>query len=346
MIRGTWSLTEPLVPVNIPATMIRIGTERGVSKDLLLKGTDISAELLADPTERLSYQQIILLATNLMNLYPSPTLGLELGQAININQFGMLGYAILSCADLRSALRLGHKYHSLVDPAFTFEVVDLGETTAIRLTTHLPFEPFYRLVCDVFLGMFATLGRFLTGNPNLDAKEVHLNHPQPDYAEAYSELTRCPVLFDQPRTEIIIDSLLLDAPLAMADQATAAMAEQQCADILKRMGPKEGLVAKVRRILLSSPGSFLPVDEVASHLATSTRTLSRGLQDVGTSYQKILDEVRKEMAIEYLRNSNLPIEEIAALIGYSDPSNFRKAFRRWTGHAPSYYREERSNSIE
>src|SRR5690554_1914780 len=175
--------------------------------------------------------------------------------------------------------------------------------------------------------MFATLSRFLTGNPNLDAKEVHLNHPQPDYAEAYSELTRCPVLFDQPRTEIIIDSLLLDAPLAMADQATAAMAEQQCADILKRMGPKEGLVAKVRRILLSSPGSFLPVDEVASHLATSTRTLSRGLQDVGTSYQKILDEVRKEMAIEYLRNSNLPIEEIAALIGYSDPSNFRKAIQ-------------------
>ncbi|HUH57149.1 MAG TPA: helix-turn-helix domain-containing protein, partial [Pseudomonadales bacterium] len=179
-----------------------------------------------------------------------------------------------------------------------------------------------------------------------DAKEVHLNHPQPDYVDAYYELTHCPVLFDQPRTEIIIDSHLLDTPLAMADQATAAMAEQQCADILARMGPKEGLVAKVRRILLSSPGSFLPVDEVASQLATSTRTLSRGLQDVGTSYQRVLDEVRKEMAIEYLRNSNLPVEEIAALIGYSDPSNFRKAFRRWTTHAPSYYREERNADNE
>lgn len=342
MIRGTWSLTEPLVPVNIPAIMMRIGVEKGVDGDLLLKNTGISPELLADPTARLSYQQLMFLANNLMTLYPSPTLGLELGQTININQFGMLGYAILSCADLRSALRLGHKYHSLVDPAFTFEVVDLGETTAIRFTTHLPFDSYYRLVCDVFLGMFATLGRFLTGNPNLDAKEVHLNHPQPDYANAYRELTRCPVLFDQPRTEIILDSHFLDTPLAMADQATAAMAEQQCEDILARMGPKEGIVAKVRRILLSSPGNFLPVDEVASHLATSTRTLSRSLQDVGTSYQRILDEVRKEMAVEYLRNSNLPIEEIAALIGYSDPSNFRKAFRRWTSHAPSYYREERS----
>jgi AraC-like DNA-binding protein len=77
---------------------------------------------------------------------------------------------------------------------------------------------------------------------------------------------------------------------------------------------------------------------VASHLATSTRTLSRSLQEVSTSYQNILDEVRKEMAIEYLNTSNLPIEEIAALIGYNDPSNFRKAFKRWTGNPPSYYR--------
>lgn len=341
MIRGTWSLTEPLVPVNISATMIRIGTDKGISSDLLLKNTGISPELLADPSARLSYQQVIFLANNLIQRYPSPTLGLELGQAININQFGMLGYAILSCADLRSALRLGKKYHSLVDPAFTFEIVDQGETTAVRLTSHLPIEPFFRVMCDVFLGIFITLGRFLTGNPNLVPNEVHLNHPQPEHIDAYAALTRCPVLFDQPRTEIIIDSSLLDTPLAMADQATANMAEQQCEEILIRMGPKEGIAAKVRRILLSSPGSFLPVDEVASHLATSTRTLSRSLQDMGTSYQRILDEVRKEMAIEYLRNSNLPIEEIAALIGYSDPSNFRKAFRRWTSHAPSYYREER-----
>ncbi|MBU2037855.1 MAG: AraC family transcriptional regulator [Gammaproteobacteria bacterium] len=340
MIRGTWSLTEPLVPVNIPATMIRVGAEKGITSDVLLQNTGISPEQLSDPSARLTYQQMLLLAGNLMRDYPDETLGLDLGKAININQFGMLGYAILSCADLRSALRLGLKYHSLVDPAFTFEVVDQGDTTAVRLTSHIPFEHMYRLMCDVFIAIFATLARFLTGK-EIDAREVHLNHPMPGYADEYQHLFNCPVLFDQPRTEFIIDSVLLDTPLAMADRATAAMAESQCEEILARMGPKEGIVAKVRRILLSNPGTFPPVDVVASHLATSTRTLSRSLQDVGTSYQRILDEVRKEMAIEYLRNSSLPIEEIAALVGYSDPSNFRKAFRRWTQHAPSYYREER-----
>ena len=339
MIRGTWSLTEPLVPVNIPATMIRVGQEKGITADDLLANTGIGQNQLSDPSARLTYQQILLLAENLIRLCPDETLGLDLGKAININQFGMLGYAILSCADLRSAIRLGIKYHSLVDPAFTFEAVEQGDVTAIRLTSHIPFEPMYRLLCDVFIGIFATLARFLTGD-EINAREVHLNCARPDYAHAYEELTRCPVLFDQPRTEFIIDTALLSTPLAMADSATAAMAEAQCAEILTRMGPKEGIVAKVRRILLGNPGSFPPVDTVASQLATSTRTLSRSLQDVGTSYQRILDEVRKEMAIEYLRNSNLPIEELAALVGYSDPSNFRKAFRRWTGHAPSYYRGE------
>jgi AraC-like DNA-binding protein len=341
MIRGTWSLTEPLVPVNIPATMLRVGQDKGITQDELLARTGITAEQLSDPSARLTYQQMLLLAENLMRLYPEETLGLDLGKAININQFGMLGYAILSCADLRSAVRLGLKYHTLVDPAFTFEMAENDDTTAIRLTSHIPFESMYRMLCDVFVGIFVTLARFLSGRNDIQAREVHLNHPRPQYVEAYEALCQCPVLFDQPRTEIIFDTHILDIPVAMADSATAAMAESQCAEILARMGPKEGIVAKVRRILLRNPGTFPPVDEVASQLATSTRTLSRSLQDVGTSYQRILDEVRKEMAIEYLRNSNLPIEELAALVGYSDPSNFRKAFRRWTQHAPSYYREER-----
>lgn len=341
MIRGTWSLTEPLVPVNIPATMLRVGEENGIDRSVLLKNTGIDPQLLADPSARLTYQQLLLLAENLIRNYSDESAGLDLGAAININQFGMLGYAVLSCANLRSALDLGMKYHTLVDPAFTFEVIDTGEYSAVRLTSHIPFDHIYRMICDVFVATFSTLARFLTGQYEAQPVEVHLNHPEPPYSARYKEFFDCPILFDQPRTEFIISHEVLSLPLVMADQATAAMAENQCEEILTRMGPKEDIIAKVRRILLSNPGHFPPVDVVASHLATSTRTLSRSLQDVGTSYQRILDEVRKEMAIEYLRNSNLPIEEIAALVGYSDPSNFRKAFRRWTQNAPSYYREER-----
>ncbi|WP_419812919.1 AraC family transcriptional regulator [Bacterioplanoides sp.] len=338
MIRGTWSLSEPLIPINIPATMVRVGLEQGLQHADILHNTSISTSMLDDPTTRLNYQQLLTLVSNLIQHYPSQTLGLDIGGSLNINQYGMLGYAMLSCADMRSALHLGLKYHSLVDPAFTFEIIEQEQHCAIRLTSHIPVDAIYRMLCDVFVVNFTSLGRFLTGQADMQPIEVRLNHPKPDYADQYQRYFDCPVLFDQPRTELILNPSLLDMPLIMADQATANMAESQCAEILNRLGPKEGIAAKVRRILLQNPGQFPAVDIVASHLATSTRTLSRSLQELGTSYQRILDEVRKEMAIEYLRNSGLPIEEVAALVGYSDPSNFRKAFRRWTGHAPSYYR--------
>lgn len=340
MIRGTWSLNEPLVPANISAIMVKLGLEKGISQDALLNNTGIDPDAFSDPKARLTYQQIIILTNNMMNLYAQPTLGLELGNAININQFGMLGYAILSCANIRQALNLGLKYHVLIDPAFNFEVLEQGDITSLRLTSHIPIESIYNLISDVFIANFVSLGQFLTGL-DIMPKAININRPQPEHSHIYQDFfPGCPIHWDQSRTEILFDSSLLDTPTTLADEATANMAEAQCAEILSRMGPREGIVVKVRRILLSNPGHFPPIETVASQLATSTRTLSRSLQEVSTSYQKILDEVRKEMAIEYLKTSNLPIEEIAALIGYNDPSNFRKAFKRWTGQPPSYYRSK------
>ena len=344
MIRGTWSLNEPLVPANISAILVRMGQEKGISQDALLENTEINPAAFSDPKALLTYQQVIILTNNTLKLSNEPTLGLELGKAININQFGMLGYAILSCANVRQALNLGLKYHVLIDPAFNFEVVDQGETTSVRLTSHIPIEAIYNFLCDVFIANFVSLGRFLTGL-DISPKAININRPKPDFSDLYEQFFEgCPINWDQPRTEILFDSSLMDAPTTLADEATAKMAESQCADILSRMGPREGIVVKVRRILLSHPGHFPPIETVASHLATSTRTLSRSLQEVSTSYQKILDEVRKEMAIEYLNTSSLPIEEIAALIGYNDPSNFRKAFKRWTGNPPSYYRSAKNTT--
>jgi len=343
VIRGTWSLNEPLVPANISAILVRMGQEKGISQDALLENTEIDPAAFSDPKALLTYQQVIILTNNTLRLSNEPTLGIELGKAININQFGMLGYAILSCANVRQALNLGLKYHVLIDPAFNFEVVEQGEITSVRLTSHIPIETIYNFLCDVFIANFISLARFLTGL-NILPRAININRPKPDFSDRYEQFFEgCLINWDQPRTEIVFDSSIMDAPTTLADEATAKMAESQCADILSRMGPREGIVVKVRRILLSHPGHFPPIETVASHLATSTRTLSRSLQEVSTSYQKILDEVRKEMAIEYLNTSSLPIEEIAALIGYNDPSNFRKAFKRWTGNPPSYYRAVRKS---
>lgn len=342
MIRGTWSLTDPVIPASLPAAILHLGVKRGASTQKMLENTDIEASTLSNPKTRINYQQLLFICNNLMDQYPNGDSGLELGAAINVNHLGMLGYALLSCRNLSSALELGIKYHRIVNPAFTYEIVEPEtneEFVTLRFTSHIPYEQIYKMTCDAFVTSMTGIARFLTGNSELQPYKVHFNRPAPAYSERYKEFLDCPVLFDQPRTEIILYRAELDKPLMMANESTAEMAEYQCAEILARLGTKEGIVSRVRKILLCDPGTFPSVDEVASQLATSTRTLSRSLQEVDTSYQKILDDVRQELAIEYLQKSSLPIEEIALLIGYNDPSNFRKAFRRWTHNPPSYYRK-------
>ena len=113
---------------------------------------------------------------------------------------------------------------------------------------------------------------------------------------------------------------------------------QQCEALLARLDVQDGLLTRVRRLLLTRPGDFPDLESAASALHTSGRSLRRHLAAAGTSYQQVLDEVRKRLALQYLETTHLPLFEIAVLLGFSDPSNFRRAFRKWTGRAPTDYR--------
>ena len=98
------------------------------------------------------------------------------------------------------------------------------------------------------------------------------------------------------------------------------------------------LLGQVRWVMLAGSGGFPGVEEVASEMHMSSRTLKRKLQQLGTSYQKLLDDLRKGLAVEYLTQSGRSVDDIALALGYSDASNFARAFRRWTGKSPSDYR--------
>ena len=128
--------------------------------------------------------------------------------------------------------------------------------------------------------------------------------------------------------------------MALANPATVQMCEQQCEALLARLDVQDGLLTRVRRLLLTRPGDFPDLESAASALHTSGRSLRRHVTQMGTSYQQVLDDGRKRLALQYLTATHLPLHEISQLLGFSDPSNFRRAFRKWTGKLPGDYRNE------
>ena len=137
---------------------------------------------------------------------------------------------------------------------------------------------------------------------------------------------------------MVLASADLGRRLALSDEETAAVCEQRCSELLERLGSSGGVVESVRRILVERAGQFPKLAEVGRELGSSDRTLRRRLAEAGTSFQEVVEEVRKGPALDYLQKSNLTVDEIASLLGYTETPNFYRAFKRWTGTVPSEHR--------
>ena len=168
--------------------------------------------------------------------------------------------------------------------------------------------------------------------------ELRFTYPEPEYFARMRPVMPVPVYFDCAYNQMRFPVERLDYELQFADPRLARMAADQCEQEMASIKAPPALLGQVRRIILGGGGRFPGVEEVASELHMSSRTLKRKLQQLGTSYQEVLDGLRKGLAVEYLTQTDKTVDEIAMSLGYSDASNFARAFRRWTARSPSDYR--------
>ena len=145
--------------------------------------------------------------------------------------------------------------------------------------------------------------------------EVHFSYAKPEYASRYERAFGCPVYFNQPFSEFHFDAALLTHQLAEADSSTAQTCEESCRKVLNQLDIGVDIISNICHLLLSTPGEFPKLDAIAHKLSIGTRTLRRRLKGLGTSYQKILDDVKKELAIEYLQTTTLSVQEISDSAG-------------------------------
>jgi AraC-like DNA-binding protein len=174
----------------------------------------------------------------------------------------------------------------------------------------------------------------------LDPVSVSLMHPEPICSGDYFAYFRCPLHFDAPANRLTLKTEIMDKRLASDSPQLAQLNDQIMIQYLAQLD-KENIVARVKAVIIEKMPSGKVTDQaIAEALYMHARSLQRKLKDEGTTFKTLLNDVRQELAYQYIRDSRLNVNEISFLLGFSDISSFSRAFKRWTGEPPSAYRQQ------
>ncbi len=329
----------PRHPVRALLPPLGVMASLGFDRDTCLPGTGISRAQLEDGSGRIGFHQELLFYRNILALTGDPAIGLKLGERFLPENYGLFGYALMSAETLRRALAITESYGRLTFSFFTFRFGVDGSTAWFAMSDPPDIEP---ALIDVYIDRDLSAARVdfeaISGVSGL-VRRVQLPHDGKGRAEAYRQHFGCDVIFSAADGRLELDAGLLDKPLLRSDPASSRHLQQQCRMLIARLTSQGRFVDEVRLLILARPGYFPDIGQVAEKLDISTRTLRRRLQQEGSSYRELLDEVRFGLAREYLANTRLPMEQVSRLLGYTEAANFSHAFRRWSGDSPSAWRE-------
>lgn len=321
--------------------LVGLLASRGVSAEQLLAGTGVTHEQLLKEGAHITPIEMWAITARSRQLTNDPTLSYAFGFEMKPTAHGLLGYAMMTCATFGASIRLLERFLRLRVRVAQLSL-SMNDELAVLTLTHelvLPDPDLRRWVIEVITTAMVRGGEMLLGER--PPMEMWLDYPEPPYFERVRDQLP-PVRFAMPRIELRFPRSYLDRPLMMADPVASNEAVKRLERELSLLDEQDvSLLARVRE-LLSQEGDELPsLSSCAKRLAMSERTLKRKLQRAGTSYQKLLDDTRLVRATTLLESSDAPVEKVAAMLGYNDPANFTRAFRRWTGQSPRAYRLSR-----
>ena len=325
------------VPARNAKAMLDQAQGLGIDPIALLAGTELDDAALTTPGGRISYADHITLHRNVLQ-HALPEDFAFTGPGFSIASYGMLGYAMMSSATLAQAIQIAVKYYRTAGPlcGLSFDWHEDGLSITAKNTFELE-AALLRLVIEEIFSTFPALLRLLVGR-EVPARHIDFSYPEPAHLHRYQETFNCPMRFEQPVCQFEIDAAALALPLVQADADSVVLFERSCQELLTEIDRDDSFTNKVRHFLLASPGNLVNADRAAHHFRMGSRTLRRRLAAEQTSYQAVLDEVRCRIAIDYLRTTALTTQEIAELLGFSEATNFRRAFVRWNQRTPASYR--------
>ena len=327
-----------MVNMNRLLSYLKYMEEQGFASSEVLDGTGLSRENLnfnlfcPSPSH---YQKMI---TNILAL-TSDDIGINIGDSWRISNLGILGYALISCQTINELGSIWSRYNCLADPMLSYNNETNGDIWSVELSEIFPLGGLLPFVVEEHMArVFRTIPD-LTGATDFGFYQLQLSYAPPPYAERYRQHFQCDVKFNQTHNRILLNSKYLSDKLNFANEEVFTICDQQCQRLMNEYANSGELSSRIKRILIHNPGKLMNLREISNVLDISERSIRRQLREEGTNYKALHDHVRKELALQYMQCTNLKPKEISYVLGFSNVSNFRRAFKVWTnGHRLSDYR--------
>ncbi|VXC67121.1 AraC family transcriptional regulator [Pseudomonas sp. 8Z] len=322
---------------------LRLADHLGLDSACALQAADISAQDLADNSKRIPSAAHERLLAHFIEISGDPLFGLHAAHFVQPGSWSVLGYITMNCATLGEAMSRIAPYEKLVGDMGTSHIEAAADHVRLIWSCRHQAPEVRRHMVENVLASWLLYARWIADIEH-SPREVWFEHAQPaatDIAE-YQQLFGCPVLFEQACNALLVPPQHLALPLRQADANLLRTLEEHAAALLAKHNDDEPLVRRVKAALRLLLKDGLPRKErVAEQFGMTVRTLQRHLQQAGSGYQQILDELRRELAEHYLLHSDLAIQDIACYLGFTDARSFHRSFKAWTSQTPGEFRGAR-----
>lgn len=311
------------------------------SKGYALLGFDGSDHDLSDYRQRISTSDYLAILEQSLKPTVASGLGFQYGELFDMAAAGTLGQLIMSCSNVEHAFEKILRYFPLLSLSFQLDITRDKDSCRVEIDTLGTPEMSNPVKWFLIESLFYCLlkqARFLSNKP-LVYQHAAVTYKRPPHWKMYQTMLGCEVEFGASAPSITVDRDYMSSTITTSNEAVLEMKERQCRETMQKSKSQYSITERIHAILMRTLPNLPSLESMAAELNMSRSTLHRRLQNEDYGYQAIIAEFRRDQAVNYLKNTDLTIYEIAEKLGFSDDSNFRRAFKKWTGTSPSELRE-------
>ena len=330
------------IAAGVARALLDLAVAKGARRHVLMQIAGIGANSLQDADARVRLEIYVRLRRAAKQILQEPALGLHFGEAYQLQEFSILGAAGAPAGSIGDGLDPLNRFSRLAVDVGTAQ----GERFRLQADGGMVWLEDGRPDADAFHELTeSTFARIVTAfrraGVGAFVKQVHFTHADPGYGPEYDRIFQVPVRFGAPANALGLDAQMLARQVAAPPPYMHAAMVERAEALLQRLDREQSFTGKVERALRASlPEGGANVQTVAARLGMSRQTVFRKLKAEGTSFGKLLQDLRRQLAEEHICERETPIPELAHLLGYADRAAFSKAFKRWTGHSPARARHQ------